>query len=111
MYDTVVLNLKLGSSSIGESSSAGLTSTDEPSASFQPMAQLEDTDYTEEDEWSDEEEEEDKKGRMLITGATSLSHTGEVGASVGGTSAAGVSMGTFGSRSKLARPKAPLAKQ
>ena len=75
------------------------------------MAQLEDIEYTEEDERSDEEEEEDKKGRTLMTGATSLSYTEGVGASVGGASAAGVSMGTFGSRSKSARPKAPLAKQ
>ena len=48
-----------------------------------------------------DEEEEHKEGRTLMTGATtSLSYTGEGGASVGGASAPGVSMGTFGSRSK-----------
>ena len=115
---TVVLNLKLGSSSIGESSSAGLTSSDGPAAtSSQPMARPEDTEYSGEDEQSDEDDDEE---RTVMTGATSSSSmgVGEApvgralmgGASVGGTSAAGIDI-----RSKsgdgFSRPKAPLAKQ
>ena len=118
------MNLKLGSSSIGESSSAGLTSTDGPSTSSQLMAQLKDTEYDEEDGQSEEGEDDDEE-RTLTTGHASLSSTREGGASVGrasvggasvgGASVTGVSMGSFGSRSKqgdgFSKPKAPLAKQ
>ena len=107
-----MLNLKLGSSSIGESSSAGLTSSDGPAAtsSLQPMARPEDTEYSGEDEQSDEDEDDDDEERTLMTGAASASSVGVGRALVGGASAAGID-----SRSKsgdgFSRPKAPLAKQ
>ena len=116
-----MLNLKLGGSSIGESSSAGLTSS---GGSSQPMAQLEYDHYDgqEGDEQSDEDESDDNEERTLTTGAASSlpmkkGEASSVGraSSVGGASVAEVSMGTFGSRSKssdgFTKPKAPLAKQ
>jgi hypothetical protein len=114
VYHTVVLNLKLGNSSVGESSSAGLTSSDGPSAtSSQPMARPDDAEYSGEDEQNEEEEEDDEE-RTIMTGAASSSSKGFGGASVGralvgGASAAGVSMDKSGDG--FSRPKAPLAKQ
>ena len=117
---TVVLNLKLGSSTVGESSSAGLTSSDGPAATLsRPMAYPEDTEYSGDDEQSDEDEDDDEEGTVMTGAASSSSMgVGEAsvgralmgGASVGGTSAAGIDI-----RSKsgdgFSRPKAPLAKQ
>ena len=113
-----MLNLKLGSSSVGESSSAGLTSSDGPAAtsSLQPMVRPEDTEYSGEDEQSDEDEDDDdKEERTLMTGAASSSSVGVGGASVGRALVGGASVAGIDSRSKsgdgFSRPKAPLAKQ
>ena len=112
-----MLNLKLGSSSIGESSSAGLTSSDGPAAtsSLQPMARPEDTEYSGEDEQSDEDEDDDDEERTLMTGAASASSVGVGGASAGRALVGGASAAGIDSRSKsgdgFSRPKAPLAKQ
>ena len=114
---TVVLNLKLGSSSVGESSSAGLTSSDGPAAtsSLQPMAYPEDIEYSGEDEQSDEDEDDDDEERTLMTGAASSLSMGVGGASVGRALVGGASAAGVDSRSKsgdgFSRPKAPLAKQ
>ena len=104
----VVLNLKLGSSSTGESSSAGLTSTDGLSTSSHPIAELEGSEYTEEDEGREEAEEE---RTLMAEAASSFSSTERGGASVGGASVGGPSVGNSKAKDGFARPKAPLAKQ